>query len=74
MEKLQNALVRHALEGVSGQIQTSFRPLLGLSLGYLSFQYLFEYLLSKTAVLEIKKLQGELGERKLISPKESVLK
>ena len=41
-------------EGVSGQFQTSFRPLLGLALGYLSFKYLIEYWSPKMGLLEIK--------------------
>ena len=57
--------------GVSDQFRASFRPLLGLSLGHRSFQSLLEYLIPKTAVLEIK---PQLRERKLIPPQESVTK
>ena len=43
-------------EMVSREVfQTSFRPLLGLSLGHLSFQSLLEYLIPKTAGLEIER-------------------
>ena len=58
-------------EGVSGQFQTSFRPLSGLALGYLSFKYGIACWSPKMGVLEIKNLQGELRERKLIAPKEN---
>ena len=60
-------------EGVSGQFQTNFRPLLGLALGYLSFQYLLRALDFQNGHFRKQKTQGKLRERKLIRRKASLI-
>ena len=60
-------------EGVSGQFQTNFRPLLGLALGYLSFQYLLRALDFQNGRFRKQKSQGKLRKRKLIRRKASLI-
>ena len=60
-------------EGISGQFQTNFRPLLGLALGYLSFQYLLRALDFQNGRFRKQKSQGKLRKRKLIRRKASLI-